>query len=201
MKSKFKFFKLGAIAEHLQKMGDEASAQSERNQLRHLDFASKSDDKGTQIEGTIKSAMMLKTKFEAANQTAVVYKNSYDFANCDRVLEEEQREGMKTGEEAAAEAEAEEGSDDKQAQVEMCRGDKSIAEANEQASKTAKTQHMDELTHLGMLRKEHEEAVAGAKAAADMRDADKKKAQRLHAAAAAIQADADQPCDIGRHTA
>jgi hypothetical protein len=188
--SKYKFFKLSAIAEHLKKIADDSAAQSQRDQLRHLDFMSQSDDKATQVEAATKSAMMMQRKYEAANATVAVYQNSFEFANCDRVLAEDEREGMKTSEDKPEDGK----STRDEAKLEMCKSDKSVADANQEASTTAKTQHMEELNHLAMLRKEHEEAVAGATAAAKMRDAAQAKAERLTKIAAAVQTNADSPC-------
>ena len=43
--------------------------------------------------------------------------------------------------------------------VTECQSDKHISEANKDASDRAKSEHMDELNHLALIRQEHNDAV------------------------------------------
>merc|ERR1719272_1041983 len=131
---------------------------------------------------------MLQNKLEAANTTAVVYQKSFDWSNCARVLAEAARADMST-----VPAEGEDPQKDTSKQ-EQCQHDKTVADANREATKQAKVQHLDELTHLAVLRQEHEQAVSGANTAASLRDTAKQKAKRLHNAAEGVKEKSAMPC-------
>jgi hypothetical protein len=178
-KSKTTYLALNFLFGRLTQMSDEATSKSEREQLRFLDFTNRAQDKGAQLEGTIKSSMLLKSKFQAANKTAAIYMKSYQWSNCDRV-QDEAEQGSK--------------SPDTEDVLSQCKQDKKIADANLEASKKAKLEHMKELTHLAMVRKEHEQAASGAKTAASLRDTAKEKAKRLRTAAGAIKDKSVSPC-------
>jgi hypothetical protein len=182
--AKLAYYKLTAVAETLTKMAADAKSVEDRNQLRFLDFSDEADDKGMQVEGTIKQAMILKKKYEASNDTAVVYKKSYEMNNCDRVVQEDDSNGMKDTTTGDKEADI----------IGRCKSDKTIWQANKDAAKRAKDEHMAELNHLAIVRQEHESAVTGRNTAKSLRDAAKAKGDRLGAAAQDLRQKARTPC-------
>lgn len=183
--AKLAYYKLIAVAETLTKMAADAKSVEDRNQLRFLDFSDTADDKGMQVEGTIKQAMILKKKYQASNDTAVVYKKSYEMNNCDRVVQEDDSNGMKDTTTGDEEADV----------VGRCKSDKTIWQANKEAAQRAREEHLAELNHLAILREEHESAVTGRNTAKSLRDAAKAKGDRLGAAAQGVREKARSPCE------